>query len=100
MNQDFVNLATALKEAGSDIATALYAIADSLQPSKAPSEALPPLSLSERGFFVSTPLALSGPLLEYGWICPHCGRSNAPWAQHCDCVPGSTTASSKGTHGK
>ena len=22
-----------------------------------------------------------------GWVCPRCGRVNAPWAQMCPCVP-------------
>lgn len=22
----------------------------------------------------------------YGWICPKCGRGNAPWKESCDCV--------------
>lgn len=23
---------------------------------------------------------------EYGWICPKCGRANAPWKSSCDCT--------------
>ena len=22
-----------------------------------------------------------------GWMCPRCGRANAPWVQTCPCVP-------------
>jgi hypothetical protein len=22
---------------------------------------------------------------EYGWICPKCGKVNAPWKSECDC---------------
>ena len=22
-----------------------------------------------------------------GWVCPRCGRANAPWVQMCPCVP-------------
>lgn len=25
-----------------------------------------------------------------GWLCPHCGRINAPWVRQCDCSPSST----------
>ena len=23
----------------------------------------------------------------YGWVCPRCGKVNAPWKSECDCVP-------------
>ena len=25
------------------------------------------------------------PPTEYGWVCPKCGRANAPWKSFCDC---------------
>lgn len=28
------------------------------------------------------------PPMSYGWICPKCGRVNAPWKDHCDCSNG------------
>lgn len=28
-----------------------------------------------------------------GWLCPRCGRINAPWVRQCDCSPSSTTIS-------
>ena len=28
------------------------------------------------------------PPMSYGWICPKCGRVNAPWKSHCDCNGG------------
>ena len=24
-------------------------------------------------------------IVQYGWVCPKCGRVNAPWKDHCDC---------------
>lgn len=32
---------------------------------------------------------INPPMLSYGWICPKCGRVNAPWKDHCDCDGGS-----------
>ena len=29
------------------------------------------------------------PPMSYGWVCPKCGRVNAPWKDHCDCDGGS-----------
>lgn len=26
------------------------------------------------------------PPMQYGWICPKCGRANAPWSATCPCV--------------
>lgn len=23
----------------------------------------------------------------YGWVCPNCGRGNAPWTNTCPCIP-------------
>jgi hypothetical protein len=25
--------------------------------------------------------------MQEGWLCPKCGRVNAPFMDHCDCVP-------------
>lgn len=30
---------------------------------------------------------LSSPPTAYGWLCPACGRGNAPWQSHCSCTP-------------
>ena len=30
---------------------------------------------------------------QQGWICPKCGRVNAPWMPTCGCVSSQTTAS-------
>lgn len=27
------------------------------------------------------------PPRQYGWICPLCGRANAPWLNQCPCKP-------------
>lgn len=27
-----------------------------------------------------------------GWLCPRCGRINAPWVRQCDCSPSSTVS--------
>lgn len=24
---------------------------------------------------------------QYGWVCPLCGRANAPWISQCPCMP-------------
>lgn len=24
--------------------------------------------------------------ITYGWVCPKCGKVNAPWKDHCDCT--------------
>lgn len=29
---------------------------------------------------------INGTFLIKGWICPRCGRANAPWVSHCDCI--------------
>lgn len=29
---------------------------------------------------------------ERGWLCPRCGRINAPWVRQCDCSPSSTVS--------
>lgn len=26
--------------------------------------------------------------IQYGWVCPKCGKVNAPWKDSCDCVNG------------
>lgn len=31
------------------------------------------------------------PPMSYGWICPKCGRVNAPWKSTCDCCNGIAT---------
>ena len=28
---------------------------------------------------------------QYGWVCPLCGRANAPWISQCPCQPTVTT---------
>ena len=25
------------------------------------------------------------PIMTYGWVCPVCGKVNAPWASQCTC---------------
>ena len=37
---------------------------------------------------IGDPTTINPPLL-YGWVCPKCGRVNAPWKDHCDCDGGS-----------
>ena len=27
------------------------------------------------------------PQKQYGWVCPLCGRANAPWLNQCPCQP-------------
>ena len=27
---------------------------------------------------------------QYGWVCPLCGRANAPWLSQCPCQPKTT----------
>ena len=27
------------------------------------------------------------PPKQYGWVCPLCGRANAPWVSQCPCKP-------------
>jgi hypothetical protein len=48
------------------------------------------------GFLPETPVQppMSGPLTEFGWICPRCQRSNAPWVARCDCPVPTTPRSS------
>lgn len=33
-----------------------------------------------------------------GWLCPRCGRSNAPWVHHCDCMATWTSSSNTCLH--
>jgi hypothetical protein len=33
------------------------------------------------------PIQRSQAVTSLGWLCPRCGRANAPWAQTCPCVP-------------
>ena len=34
---------------------------------------------------------------QQGWICPKCGRVNAPWLPICGCVSSQTTGTASGT---
>lgn len=34
-----------------------------------------------------TPITVN-PTMSYGWVCPKCGRVNAPWKSTCDCYKG------------
>ena len=35
---------------------------------------------------VIEPVSKVMPTYNYGWICPKCGRANAPWVSSCACV--------------
>ena len=35
--------------------------------------------------------------IQEGWVCPRCGRVNAPWLPNCSCNPVSTTATTTTT---
>jgi len=39
---------------------------------------------------VPEPISQSHAAGNLGWVCPRCGRVNAPWAQMCPCVPAAT----------
>ena len=30
-------------------------------------------------------------IVQYGWVCPLCGRANSPWTNTCGCVDNSKT---------
>ena len=34
------------------------------------------------------------PNMQYGWVCPKCGRVLAPWVSECSCYKGCSTAAS------
>lgn len=36
---------------------------------------------------------------ERGWVCPLCGKANAPWKPECDCHKSSTYTTTTGTGG-
>ena len=40
---------------------------------------------STTGTSTSTTYKVSSSPIEYGWVCPKCGRANAPWKSFCDC---------------
>ena len=33
---------------------------------------------------INSPITTTAPMA-YGWVCPRCGRVNAPWTSQCDC---------------
>lgn len=39
----------------------------------------------------SDSFSTSTPITQYGWVCPKCGRVNAPWKGTCDCSKGVAT---------
>ena len=34
--------------------------------------------------------------VKYGWVCPLCGRVNAPWVEQCECYKELTSCTCKG----
>ena len=49
-----------------------------------------PIEIKAPGWKIGDKIELNSPItvepINYGWVCPRCGRANAPWVSQCSCT--------------